>query len=120
MIILLWSAIADLMQRERIDCLMGCCSIPSRSGAEIGSLYSKLSVHLTADIERVFPKLKVPRFDSGAESVVAMPRLLKGYIRAGARIGGEPAWDQQIQCADFFVWLPADAWTARYRQHFWK
>ena len=46
-------------------------------------------------------------------------------ITQGLHSGGNANWwgtrmGQQFHCADFFVWLPANAWTARYRQHFWK
>lgn len=44
--------------------------------------------------------------------------LPKGYLRAGAFICGEPAWDPDFRCADFFVLLPLAATDARYARRF--
>jgi putative hemolysin len=38
-----------------------------------------------------------------------VPPLLEGYLRGGAWIGGEPAWDPDFNCADLFLLLPVDA-----------
>ena len=47
-----------------------------------------------------------------------LPPLIKGYLRAGAFICGEPAWDPDFRCADFFVLLPLAATDARYARRF--
>jgi len=47
-----------------------------------------------------------------------MPPLIKGYLRAGAFICGEPAWDPDFNCADFFMLLPMSRLTGRYNRHF--
>jgi putative hemolysin len=47
-----------------------------------------------------------------------MPPLLKGYLRVGARICGEPAWDPDFNTADFLVWLSLDNLHPRYARHF--
>jgi len=47
-----------------------------------------------------------------------MPPLIKGYLRAGAWVCGEPAWDPDFNCADFFMLLPMSRLTGRYNRHF--
>ena len=46
------------------------------------------------------------------------PALLKGYLRCGSYVCGEPAWDPEFDTADFFVLLPMQRMTARYARHF--
>ena len=47
-----------------------------------------------------------------------IPPLIRGYLRVGAKICGEPAWDPDFNTADFLVWLPLDNIGARYARHF--
>jgi putative hemolysin len=47
-----------------------------------------------------------------------VPPLLRGYLRLGSWICGEPAFDEDFGCADFYVLLSMDRIDARYRRHF--
>jgi len=47
-----------------------------------------------------------------------MPPLLRAYLRAGARIMGEPCVDHDMHCVDFPVILPLDRLDVRFRQRF--
>ena len=49
-----------------------------------------------------------------------VPALLKGYLRTGAWIGGEPAWDRDFGTADLFVLLPLARLGDRYARHYLK
>ena len=49
---------------------------------------------------------------------VEIPPLVKGYVRAGAYICGEPAWDLDFNTADLPILLPMSRISARYSQHF--
>lgn len=46
------------------------------------------------------------------------PPLFKGYLRAGARLLGEPHVDGQFACADFPVMLDLAALQSRYQRRF--
>jgi putative hemolysin len=46
--------------------------------------------------------------------------LLKGYLRLGAYICGEPAWDPEFNTADLFILLPMSRMSSRYARHFLK
>ncbi|MBU2785684.1 serine protease, partial [Acidithiobacillus ferriphilus] len=88
-------------------------------GPALGALYQSLNTYLTPQEQRVFPLRAVPNFDARAQvDPATLPSLLKGYLRAGVRIGGEPFWDPQFHCADFFVWCEAGLITPRYQQRF--
>jgi putative hemolysin len=47
-----------------------------------------------------------------------IPPLLKGYLRAGAVVCGEPAFDVEFGTADVLVLLETAHMTARYQQHY--
>jgi putative hemolysin len=49
-----------------------------------------------------------------------VPPLLRAYLRLGAWVGGDPAWDPDFNTADFFVFLPLARVTPRYARHFLK
>ena len=48
------------------------------------------------------------------------PALIKGYLRAGAYICGEPAWDADFNCADVLIMMPMSRVSPRYLKHFSK
>ncbi len=48
----------------------------------------------------------------------AVPALLKGYLKLGARVCGEPAWDPDFNSADFPMLLSLSQMGSRYRRHF--
>jgi putative hemolysin len=52
------------------------------------------------------------------DATLEVPPLLKGYLRLGALVCGEPAWDPVFNVADFFLLLILDRVTARYAQHY--
>ncbi|MCU0224854.1 MAG: GNAT family N-acetyltransferase [Acidobacteria bacterium] len=119
-IALLWSGIGAALDLYRIDFLMGCASVHDEDGARIGALYTRLAEHhLSPEGERVRPLQPLPGFDPASPAEPAeLPALLKGYLRVGATIGGEPCWDPAFHAADFFIWLAARGITDRYRRHF--
>ena len=47
-----------------------------------------------------------------------VPPLVKGYLRAGAYVCGEPAWDPDFNTADLFLLLPMSRISKRYARHF--
>lgn len=120
-IALLWSGLADYVQKKGGEYLAGCASVSLADGGhQAVSLYRQLEAsHLSPAEWRVFPHLPLPldRIHDDAPSS-PMPPLIKGYLRAGAFICGEPAWDPDFNCADFFMLLPMSRLTGRYNRHF--
>jgi len=123
-IMLLWHGLARYMSERSFDSLFGCASISlSDGGANAVRVYHRVAPHHLAPIEyRVFPRHRlVPREDadpaaSGATAV--LPPLLKGYLRLGAWVGGEPAWDPDFNTADLFVFLELARLETRYARHY--
>lgn len=122
----LWQGLAAYMGERRVRTLIGCASIPlDDGGANALGVWGELERAHLAPIEyRVFPRDPFPLLsDAGAaacRSPAVVPALLKGYLRAGAWIGGEPAWDRDFGTADVFVMLPLARLGDRYARHYLK
>ncbi len=120
-IALLWQGLARYMVKNRFDYLMGCASIPLGHGTGAAqALYDHLKDNYLAPEQwRVVPKVRLPQVNLvGDQEGGAIPPLLKAYLRVGARICGEPAWDPQFNVADLFILLRADQMKTRYVRHF--
>lgn len=119
---LLWSGLARYMAEGNYDTLMGCASVGMADGGHnAANLYRALDEHSRGPVEYgVHPlnRLPVERLGDGQTPVV--PPLVKGYLRAGAWVCGEPAWDPQFNCADLFILLPMSRLKHRYARHFGK
>jgi len=119
---LLWSGIARVMEVYRADYLIGCASIPMGENGDIPQtvLGGLDRSHLASEMFRVYPKTPVP-FKRDLDSTrvkVEMPPLIKGYLRAGAKICGEPCWDPDFNVADVFICLDRERIAKRYEKHF--
>jgi putative hemolysin len=120
-ITLLWSGLARFMLMHRYDYLMGCASLPLTQGIDpVHQLWKSLSqTHLAPPEQRVFPLMPLPSSeDVPAPAAAELPPLLKGYLRLGAQICAEPAWDPVFNVADVFLLLSLDRLNARYARHF--
>ena len=62
--------------------------------------------------------LPLPLESLEADPQPKLPPLIKGYLRAGARVCGAPAWDPDFGTADFFMLLALDHLDARYAARF--
>lgn len=49
---------------------------------------------------------------------MAIPPLIKGYLRVGAYVCGEPAWDPEFNTADLLIMMPMARVDMRYARHF--
>jgi len=120
-IALLWAGLADYVHQHGGEYLAGCASVSLVDGGhQAVSLYRQLeSSHLSPADWRVFPHLPLPLDRVQDDATPApMPPLIKGYLRAGAYVCGEPAWDPDFNCADFFMLLPMSRLNDRYNRHF--
>ena len=119
---LLWSGIARYMTSQRYEYLVGCASVSMADGGHsAASLYNRMQDTSLSPIEyRVFPRCALPldRLDGGR--AVAVPPLLRGYLRCGAWVCGEPAWDPDFNVADLLMLLPLSRMDVRYARHFMK
>jgi hypothetical protein len=107
-ITLLWSGLARYMLENKYDYLIGCASVSMADGGHAAaSLYNRLKDEHLCPLEyRVFPRTPLPLQALRQDIEADTPPLIKGYLRAGAWICGEPAWDPDFNTADLPVLLP--------------
>ena len=116
----LWSGLGAYVRENNVKYLAGCASVPLDSGSlNLGSLRAELmSKHLAPVDFRVEPIRGLKSLGDPMGARPSPPPLLKGYLRLGAWVCGEPAWDPDFDSADFFVLLPIERMVPRYAQHF--
>lgn len=121
-IALLWSGLGEYMLEHGYDYLIGCASISMVDGGHVAaSIYNKVRQTSLSPIEyRVFPRCSLPLEALKSDLDAPLPALIKGYLRLGSWIGGEPAWDPDFNTADVLILLPLSRLTPRYRKHFLK
>jgi putative hemolysin len=117
---LLWSKIAEYMVNNNYEYLIGCASISMIDGGHNASnIFVQLIEDNLAPVEyRVFPHSGLPYEKLVTGQKCEVPPLVKGYLRAGAYVCGEPSWDPDFNTADLLVMLPMSCMSARYLKHF--
>ncbi|WP_328543964.1 GNAT family N-acetyltransferase [Streptomyces europaeiscabiei] len=117
---LIWAGIARYMLDRGHEWLAGCCSIPlADGGALAAAAWDRVrDKHLAPQEYRVRPLL--PWIPKGEAPVgrTELPPLLRGYLRLGAWVCGEPAYDPDFGVADLYVLLSMRRVDARYLRHF--
>ena len=118
----LWSGLAEYVSKNNHEYLIGCASISMGDGGHYAaSVYNKIHrLHAAPAEYRVFPHCRLPLESLNQNLDVIIPPLIKGYLRLGAYIAGEPAWDPDFNCADVFILMPVSRMNARYAKHFMR
>lgn len=122
-IALLWAGLARYMAEGGHEHLIGCASVSMADGGHAAAaLYNRLAEHLSPLEYRVFPRCPLPlnalRGDLPSAQRLPVPPLIKGYLRAGAWICGDPAWDPDFNTADLPMLLSMRRLDARHARHF--
>ncbi len=118
---LLWKGIADYMSKSQAQILFGCASFPVRTARQAALLHRYFFEEKKYAPEFFSPPTlayKMPDFEAWeahykrtltveerfeAESLI--PSLCGIYLKMGAFLGGEPAWDEEFGCLDFLTIL---------------
>ena len=122
-ITLLWAGLGQFMKEHGYKYLIGCASVSMADGGHLAaSLYASLSSgaqsRMAPEEYRVFPRCPLPLAALRGDLPVEAPPLIKGYVRAGAWVCGEPAWDPDFNTADLPILLPMARLSDRYARHF--
>ncbi|MBF8189608.1 GNAT family N-acetyltransferase [Nonomuraea sp. K274] len=116
---LMWAGIARYMVAGGHRWLAGCCSVPLDDGGVAANGVME-RVPLGPGEYRVTPHH--PWHHRGAAAASAdrfvPPPLLRGYLRLGSWVCGEPAYDRDFGTADFFVLLSMANVNTRYLRRF--
>lgn len=109
---LLWKGLTKYILLSDATHLFGCSSVQSIRLPEIVSIYHSLNEmsalstqfnvtpHSPMDIIETKRLLRIPTSEKAE-----LPPLLMGYLKAGAKIHGEPAYDHEFRCLDLFTVL---------------
>jgi putative hemolysin len=123
---LMWAGILDYLQLTGHNWVIGCVSVPMRttpdepSGSNVRGVRDMLLTRHGIDPEyRVRPLNPVVVGGRELDDITppaepVMPPLLRGYLRLGARICGEPAHDPEFGVADFVARLSLKDANSRY------
>ena len=128
-IMLLWSGLAQFLRYHNLRYLFGCASVSLLDGGVQASRVwqlAKQQMQEYADQPLVTPHEPYPidlleakaSDDSERVRQSRMPALIKGYLKIGARICGEPAWDKDFNAVDYPVIVDIENMDRRYRRHF--
>lgn len=118
----LWSGLAEYIMKNGHEYLIGCASISMGDGGHYAaSVYDKVrQLHAAPSEYTVFPHCPLPLHALNRNLDVTIPPLIKGYLRLGAYIAGQPAWDPDFNCADLFILLPVSRMNPKYAKHFMR
>jgi putative hemolysin len=124
---LLWRGIAAFVFRHRIDVMFGCASLP---GTDLDLLAPQLAYlhanHLAPPALRpralpqrhvAMDQLPTAAIDMKA-AVVALPPLIKGYLRLGGFVGDGAVIDAQFNTTDVCIVVKTDLITDKYYRHY--
>lgn len=88
-------------------------------GALAASLWGQFRQDAMVDpMLEAFPKHPLQLDEIPRLAKVEVPPLIRGYLRIGARICGEPNWDPDFNSADFLMLLDLQKIDPRYGKHF--
>ncbi len=124
---LLWKGLMAYVARFDIDLMFGCASLAGTDPAALAlplsylhhfhPMPAELRVRALPDLfvnMNLMPKAAIDE----REGMRSLPPLLKGYVRAGCRIGEGAMIDRQFSTTDVFIYFPLSGIDARYKSRF--
>jgi putative hemolysin len=123
----MWQAIWAYVNNHDIDVMAGCASFHGTVPAAHAEPLSFLSHHCRAEgnwavravVERYRCMDLMPEEAINSKSaLMAMPPLIKGYLRLGARFGEGCVGDDEFGTTDVFVVLPVSFISQRYISYY--
>lgn len=117
---LMWGGIVRYLTATGHSWVAGCCSVPLGDGGALAAgVWDRVSArHLAPPEYRVVPHRPWDPAGIRRTARTPLPALLRGYLRLGAWVCGEPAHDPDFGVADLFVLLSLERTDPRYLRHF--
>ena len=118
-IMLLWTGVSQLLRAGGYRYVLGCASVSLRDdGVTAAQVWREVSSRRTeGEHLQVKPLHRYPFERLNSTLPARLPPLIKGYMKLGATVCGEPAWDPDFNAADFPVMLDILNMDPRYRRH---
>ena len=125
-ITLLWRGLAAYIREVKADYLFGCSSAKTMDPLEVASIQAYLRQNDYVSDEfgvEPMPAFKMPETPGAAtpdpaKAAELIPSLLSSYLKAGAKVCGEPALDRDFQCTDFFTVLETERLTRMFERKY--
>jgi len=124
---LLWQGIWAYCRRNRIDVMVGCASFHGVEPADHAQALSFLAHnfqtehewHVRARSDR-YTEMKLMQQEEiePKAALAAMPPLVKGYLRLGAKFGEGCVIDAEFETTDVLVVLPVENIPSRYIEYY--
>jgi putative hemolysin len=107
-IALLWAGLLRYVTSQDARWVIGCASVGLAAGhATAAAVCGRLQEeHGGGEAWRVFPRRRYPTDGWARDLAVEPPPLVKSYLRLGAVVCGDAAWDDTFGTADLFLLLP--------------
>ncbi len=126
---LLWRGLMDYINKSGVKYLFGCSSVKTLNPERVSALVDHFSEkkYLLTELD-IFPResfrYNTNQYILPEESVENLtelvPPLLQSYLKAGARVSMQPAYDFDFQCVDFFTILDLSKLTEMYERRYAK
>ena len=123
----LWQGIWAYVNHYGIGVMTGCASfqgtVPAAHAEPLSYLAHNCRASLEWDVRAVSGRycpmdLMPPEAMSMKSAIAAMPPLIKGYLRVGAKIGDGCVIDHQFGTVDVFIVMPVKEIAARYVSYY--
>ena len=123
----LWQGIWAYVNHYGINVMAGCASFPGTDPYAHAQALSFLAYNCRPepawDVRAVSSRYErmdlVQREDVNSRAALnALPPLIKGYLRLGARVGDGCVIDREFGTTDVFIILPVDTISERYVNHY--
>ena len=122
-VLMLWKAILQYAKKNNYTCIIGCTSVPMNPNAPAVFDVKKLLMQSGSFSNDFLITPRIPftpemQLPVNPDVKVTLPALFKGYLRLGGKFCGEPTYDADFHCADFFTYLPMNGLSKKYARHF--
>jgi putative hemolysin len=124
---LLWHGLWTYVREHKVDVMIGCASFEGTDAQEHAMALSFLYHHALAPPEwrvKAHPHIHsemnlIPKEQVDTKAALkALPPLIKGYLRLGAKVGDGAVIDRQFGTTDVLIVLPVENIDPRYFEHF--
>ncbi|MBV8848385.1 MAG: GNAT family N-acetyltransferase [Methylobacteriaceae bacterium] len=124
---LLWRGIWAYAKHYKIDALFGCASLegtnPLAHAASLSFLAHFANASEDWNVSALHGKhVPMPMLNRDSvdkrRALAALPPLIKGYLRCGAKVGDGAVIDHQFGTTDVFIIMPVAELDLRYIDHF--